>query len=430
MPESMSDPLIAQARALMGVGRHAEAAAALARAHAQAPDDLEAGYLLAVCWLELDRDAEALALCRRLLPHHADHPLLQFILGRALLANGEPKAALEAADRAAALDPLDADHHALRGCALLELSRAEDALACAERALALDADSMFAAKVHALALQALGRFDEAGRAATEQLRRDPHDAVTWRLLGYGHLRAGKPRDALDAFGEALRIDPGDAPSRVGLAEALKARSLPYRWYVQLSDWIERGGTKRSLIVIGVIYVLPRLLRPLARADERWLWLVVPVSIACALAVLASWMISPLHDLLLIGNPKVRHVLTRNGWIEALYLGAALVAALIGVVLIALASSGAEISAAMPLVLSPFLIVAIHTGLAAPRGWRRKVAVPLSVLAVLGYTGGTALALVYRDRAFEENPGLVAWGLSIGLIGLMSWLALIVLAPRR
>jgi tetratricopeptide (TPR) repeat protein len=425
----MSDPLIAQARALMSVGRHSEAAAALVRVHAGQPSDLEAGYLLATCWLELDRDAEALALCRRLLPPHADHPLLQFVLGRALLASGEPTSALAAAQRAIALDPQDADFHALRGLTLIELSRASDALAAAESALALDADSLFAAKVHALALQALGRFDEAGRATTEQLRRNPQDAVTWRLLGFGHLRSGKPREAIDAFGEALRLDPSDEPSRVGLAESLKARSLPYRWYVQLSDWIERGGTRRSLIVIGVIFVLPRVLRPLTRLDERWSLLVVPVCIACALLVLASWLIRPLHDLLLIGNPKVRHVLTRARWIETLYLGASLVAALIGALLMSTAATSEEATDQLPLVLSPFALVAIRTAFEAPPGWRRAIAVALGLCAIVGYIGGTVL-MYAAPGDFARGAGVFAWAGSMVLIAMLSWLHTLVLGPRR
>jgi tetratricopeptide (TPR) repeat protein len=426
----MSDRSIAEARALISAQRYQDAAAALVRASAYDGSDPEAAYLLCVCWLELDRDAEALQLARALVSEHADFALAHFVLARAELANGQAKLALASAERAVALDPADPDAHALRGLVLVELRRAPDALAAAEHALALDADSAFAAKVRTLALQGQGRFAEADREVAGLLRADPQDPIAWRLLGASQLRSGKPRDALVSFGEALRIDPRDEASRVGLAEALKARSLPYRWFVQLSDWIERGGRVRAIAFFIAIYVGPRVLRALGKVDPRFLWLAVPFGIAAGLIVMGSWLLSPLHDLLLIGNPKVRHVLRRNGWIEALFLGAALFAAVVGGLGLWLDPPIGKQPAWLFLVLSPFLIVALRTGLEAPRGWRRALAVPLAALSGGAFVYGTAWSFASAAGSPEREHAFTVWIGGMLLNAVLSWLRLLFLGSRR
>lgn len=156
--------------------------------------------------LRSGRAADAAALCAQLLRANPRQPAVLLQLALALRALRRPAEAIDALQRALALDPALAEsHHQLGNL-----------------------------------LKSLGRLSEATAALREATRLAPAHAPAWLNLGVALLDADQPAAAIDAFRRALALEPTRpeahnilgvallaagrlADSRAALAEALRLR---------------------------------------------------------------------------------------------------------------------------------------------------------------------------------------------------------------
>jgi tetratricopeptide (TPR) repeat protein len=206
--------------ALSGLGRHAEAQAALRLAVTLAPTNATYQQNLGRVLLEqgdLDGSEEALRIATYLAPKLAP---AQANLGNLFKKRGQLQDAIACYDRALALAPADYKSWNNLGTSLRELkelARAEDAL---RKALSIQPDFVPALSNLGLVLSERGFSEEALSCFVRAIERDPDQADLY--VNYGNILRDLGRDeaASAAFAEVtVRVDPrhGGAWSSLGNA---------------------------------------------------------------------------------------------------------------------------------------------------------------------------------------------------------------------
>ena len=97
------------------------------------------------------------------------------------------------------------------------------------------------------ALHEQGRRGESAEIASAQLARDPEDAMAHYNRAYAHLSAGEQEEAEAHFLESLRLDSSNEAARIGMMEAIRARSELYRRFLRAYFWLRRGGAWGGII---------------------------------------------------------------------------------------------------------------------------------------------------------------------------------------
>jgi tetratricopeptide (TPR) repeat protein len=138
----------------------------------------------------------------------------------ALLAAGQPEAALASTVEACALAPAAPWAWRLHAAALAVLGRGADAVAAAERAVQLAPGDPWAHDALALARAAAGLGAGARAAALEAVRLAPRDADLQRRAGDAWLREA-PESAEARYREAIALDASSAAAWDALAGALE-----------------------------------------------------------------------------------------------------------------------------------------------------------------------------------------------------------------
>jgi tetratricopeptide (TPR) repeat protein len=249
--------------ALAKAGRGQEAVARARRRLAEAPASVDRQFTLGLAQSEQDVD-EAIKTFRRVIAIRPDHGLALYNLGLLLKRVDRPGDAIDALQRAAAIEPrpevrfalgtlylhegdFDRAAAALRAAVAAEprfvdgyitlssvlkakghLPEAIDAL---RRAIALQPDSWSAHTALATALQLAGEADAARQetAVAERLRIQgalEREAATWTAVGIARLDAGDPAQAAERFRRALSIFEAYAPAHYQLGRALERLGQP------------------------------------------------------------------------------------------------------------------------------------------------------------------------------------------------------------
>ncbi len=184
------------------------------------PDLFDAWHLLGFVQAAMRRGEKALQAYDRALALQPNHVEAIANRGAALHELGRFDDALAAAERAAALNGAYPPAHLNRGLALAALQRHEEALVAYARALALKNDYADAHANRAAALFALQRYDEALASYDRALSIDPRAAEAAFNRG-GVLRAlGRVSEALTAYDRALAIDRKHARAHANRGAAL------------------------------------------------------------------------------------------------------------------------------------------------------------------------------------------------------------------
>jgi predicted O-linked N-acetylglucosamine transferase (SPINDLY family) len=155
------------------------------------------------------RAAEAAALCERLVRDDPGAIAAWHMLGVSRLTLGRTGEALEALDKALALDPVRPGVLTARAAALVALERFEDGLPACAAALAVDPDNPVVLNAQGVALRRLGRPDEALAAYDRALALSPGfvDALCNRGGALSDL--GRFDQALAAHDQACAAAPGN-----------------------------------------------------------------------------------------------------------------------------------------------------------------------------------------------------------------------------
>jgi len=159
------------------------------------------------------QDREAAAL----LSTDSDDPLAWHERALVLFRTGRVDEALQAEERAIALNPLLPEPYNHRGVLLAGRGRPDASLTDFDKALALDPNNARAWNNRANALRALGRREEAAAAYRNAARLAPGDPDPVNGLGVLAVEAGDLSAAAQAFQRVLEVDPSYAEAVVNLA---------------------------------------------------------------------------------------------------------------------------------------------------------------------------------------------------------------------
>jgi tetratricopeptide (TPR) repeat protein len=201
------DPRNAAAWNSLGLTRHGDAEASFRRAIETAPGYADPWCNLAVLLLDRRRPGEAAEAARQAVALAPNMAPAHHVLGSALAATGDHRAALPEFAEAARLAPTPAARIALGG-----------------------------------ALQRAGRLDEAIRLAREALARQPAVPELHAHLGDLLMSARETTAAIESYREADRLRPGDAAAALGIGQAAGLRGDLPAAFAALDRRFELFGT--------------------------------------------------------------------------------------------------------------------------------------------------------------------------------------------
>lgn len=238
-----------RARALLELGRAAQAAELITQHLAEHEGDSSALALLSQARLELDEPQGALAAANAAIANRPDDEWPHRVASLALAATGQPEEALRAATTAVRLAPLSWVTHARLAVALADVGRYDDGWVEAELAITQAPDEPQAHRAAGRVATLASWWDEAEAAFRRALALAPDNAALMNDLGVLDLSRGRLTGAVGQFVGAARLAPGEsyAPDNVVLSGWLALRQAAIA-QVLLG------------LVIGGVLVLPHVLR--------------------------------------------------------------------------------------------------------------------------------------------------------------------------
>jgi tetratricopeptide (TPR) repeat protein len=138
----------------------------------------------------------------------------------ALADLGKYEEAIEAYDKAIAIDPNYAAAHYNKGNDLYYLGKYEEAIESYDKAIAINPNYTAAHYNKARALADLERYDEAIKAYDNVIKIDPSDAVAHYNEGSALAHLERYNKAIESFDKAISVDPSYAAAHYNKAVAL------------------------------------------------------------------------------------------------------------------------------------------------------------------------------------------------------------------
>ena len=227
----MVDASLAQARALLEVGRWAQAEQVLTAAIGRAPDDAEALCLLALCHDKAGAPHRMLTAADRAVAVDPTYEWGHRLRAHALLALKRPRPAEAAARSAVELAPQVWQTHSTLAATLLRRGGTRRILAAhrsADTVLRLAPHEPDAHMVDAAVRIAMADFDGARRACERALELDPQHQAALHNLAVVDLARERVGAAARGFSDALALDPQDPLT--GQAHAMSARAVLWRLF--------------------------------------------------------------------------------------------------------------------------------------------------------------------------------------------------------
>ncbi len=310
-----------RAQALIDVQRYEQALEELRKALGENPESAPAHLLRLICHTQLDNHGTAIKIAKELLQQYAENPLIYYLLAMNLANDNALSEAIEVAERGIGIAPTYADLFALMGQLKSVEKNWEEALEYANRALALDPGHVMALNVRVAALNKLGRKDEMQSSMRETLAADPNNSYAHSNIGWAHLESKEHEKAKEHFVEALRLDPNNEQARLGLLEALKAKNIMYRLFL---NWMFFMGKQQEQAQWLIIIVAFFGYRYLYRAAQTYP-ILMPLVVILAVCFYATWMMTPLFNLFIKMDKVARHALTKEESTAANVVGVGLLA---------------------------------------------------------------------------------------------------------
>jgi tetratricopeptide (TPR) repeat protein len=406
----MSLPTHARLIHLLEQRRFADAEAQLRRILARTPGDAPAHALRALCLADMGMPEAAVRSAEHAVELAPDLAFGHWALGTVLGGEERFLEAGAAAREAIRLEPGDATHHALLAQCLAGQRRWEEAIAAAEDGLRLDARSDSCTRIRALSLQQHGRAEEAERLFAHQVALDPWDALSHAGRGWSALQRGAGgNEAAEHFRASLRLDPASGYARAGLAEALRSRSLSYRFFRRHARRARRvAPILRIAALASGAAVVGALHAGLALHPLLWAAATAPMA-AFILFILLSWAAEPLADWSVRRDRMGRALLTPERDVAA---GAVVVTLVAGTASAALAAAtGSEAALRGALGILPLVIPVAGTFRCAA-GWPRRVMAGYTLLLLLASGAGVVTS---------GAPGLALASIAAVGAALAGWL---------
>jgi len=389
----------------------------LRRALTDDPEDASTHAMLALA-LSNQKDREgAIAAGRRAVALAPEMDFAHYALGMVLYEADDIPGAEAAAREALRLEQ-DAGNYALLGQVLTRRRRWKEALAAAEKGLRVQPTDSGCATVRALALSSLGRADEAEQVVRDSLRRDPEDPYSLTEYGWVLLRRSRYDEALDTFRSALRLDPAYERARLGIVEALKARSGIYRLVLRYVFWLGSFEARTQYFIVFGLWVASRIVAGTIKANPEWRPVLGPLMGLYFVFAVSTWLAAPLSNLLLRLNPFGRLVLDHGEITASNLVGGCLVTSIVSGIVFLVTGATPAIAIAVVCAVMTMPIAAAFAG-DGTRAWKPL----MSILALLTVLGAATIALSF----FSTEAATATGGLLLLGVFLNQWLANYLLA---
>ncbi|MFA4955392.1 MAG: tetratricopeptide repeat protein [Candidatus Methanoperedens sp.] len=128
--------------------------------------------------------------------------------------------AIEAYNKAIDIDPNYAYAWNHKGTALTELGEYNKAIESFNKAIDIDPNYAYAWITKGAAFGKLGEYDKAIEAYNKAIAIDPNDAAAWTYKGTALTELGEYEKAIESFNKAIAIDPGYGPAWYNKGNAL------------------------------------------------------------------------------------------------------------------------------------------------------------------------------------------------------------------
>ena len=389
----------------------------LRRALTDDPEDASTHALLALA-LSNEKDHDnAIAAGRTAVALDPEMDFAHYALGMALYGADDMRGAEAAAREALRLEQ-DAANYALLGQVLAHRRRWKEALGAAEEGLRLDASDSGCATVRTVALSNLGRADEAEQVARKSLERDPEDPYSLTEYGWVLLRQSRHDEALETFRSALRLEPSYERARLGIVEALKARSGIYRLVLRYVFWLGSFEGRTQFFILFGLWFASRIVSSTLKANPSWSPVLGPLMGLYFVFAVTTWLAAPLSNLMLRLNPFGRLVLSEGEITASNLVGGCLVTGIVSGIVFAVTGATPALAIAVVCALLMMPIAAAFAG-EGTRAWKPL----MSVLALLTVFGAAAIVLSFFSRSASATA---AGALLLGVF-LNQWLANYLLA---
>ncbi|MQA05062.1 MAG: tetratricopeptide repeat protein [Streptosporangiales bacterium] len=236
------DPAAERARVLIDAGRLEEAKGVLQTALAQEPDDGGKWCLFALCMVRLDQYDEALEAAGRAAALEPAEEWPHRLASIALCGKKDYPRAVTAARESVRRESDLWQTHAQLALALHELrdrSSLDEAWQAASYAVSLAPEEAETHFVMGVIAQERRQHDVAEQAYEKVLALDPGHAAAMNNLGLVQLRRGKIHAAAEGFTSSLRSDPRLEVARSNV-ESVGWRLMTFGYYIAFAGfWILR-----------------------------------------------------------------------------------------------------------------------------------------------------------------------------------------------
>jgi tetratricopeptide (TPR) repeat protein len=188
----------------------------LKKVREEMPDDLRPAMLLADCYLRLGQNKRVIDLLDPLQPTHADDLGLIYMLGTALVRDGQVARGQVIIDKILKNGD-SAEARLLLGTTELAVHQPQAALTDLQKAIELDPKLVSAHSIYGRALMAAANPEEAQKAFRAELSINPNDFDSNLYLGVLLKEEQRYSDALPYLQHALEVRPGDPGARYQIA---------------------------------------------------------------------------------------------------------------------------------------------------------------------------------------------------------------------
>jgi tetratricopeptide (TPR) repeat protein len=307
--------------------RYQEAYAALIRAIEIDPEKAIAYAELALTFndwkLHEQKALQAIDRAIALEPHNADFFGFK---GWILVCQHKYRTALQAAKQGLELNPISVPALNTEANAFTKLGRWREAEAAARRILAIQAQNLAGLNLLAQALRFQGRRKESHETVEQVLALLPNDSFGHMTAGYGAMEVGDHVRAGEHFLTALRMDPHCSLAQQGLLHSLRGRVWIYRLQFRLTTILRQPATFRRAVILMIIVI--GIIPAAFFLDSLHHGLGSLIALAWMAYIYLSFFSRPTGDIFLFLDPMGRHALSRRHKVEACFFAAVLIIALV------------------------------------------------------------------------------------------------------
>ena len=304
-------PLLERANLLLEQGRNKDAENQVKQALQQDPNNDYALSILARCYMNDGQHDKGIEIINKAIAIDPNESFYFYLLGFGYFQKDLFLPAKDNLAKAIQLNPYNAEYFGLLSFILLDEKEYEEALQNANEGLELDPENITCLNARARALNKLKRTDEAVETIGDSLSKDPDNKFTHTTVGWNYLERGSHKKAAHHFREALRTDANFESARIGLKESLKSNFTPYKLILQFSLWMSEKGKNFQWIFIIGIYILFRILRSVAAANQGLRPFLLPLIVLYFIFVFFTWIANPIANFFLLFHKDGKYSLTKS-----------------------------------------------------------------------------------------------------------------------